>query len=61
MILNGEGYYDPTAAAAIKEADRPPESLSKAIRLMKFAAECMGYEVSGRIALLDKDTGRVWR
>lgn len=61
MYRNKEGYLDPTAGDAIREADRPPEDLSRAIRLMKFAADCLGFEVVGRITLRDAETGRVWR
>ena len=61
MHRNKEGYPDPTAGDAIREADRPPEDLSRAIRLMKFAADCLGIEVVGRIVLRDAETGRVWR
>ena len=41
--------------------ERLPEDLSRAIRLMKFAADCQGFEVVGRITLRDVETGRVWR
>lgn len=61
MYRNKEGYPDPTAGDAIREADRPPEDLTRAIRLMKFAADCLGFEVVGRITLRDAETGRVWR
>lgn len=58
---NGEGYLDPTASRAIWEADKPPEDLSRAIRLMKFAADCLGYEVINRIRLRDKKTGQEYQ
>lgn len=61
MHRNKEGYPDPTAGDAIREADRTPEDLTRAIRLMKFAADCLGFEVVGRITLRDAETGRVWR
>ena len=32
--VNGSGVRDPVAAKAIREADRPPEGLTRAIRLM---------------------------
>lgn len=61
MHRNKEGYPDLTAGDAIREADRPEEDLSRAIRLMKFAADCLGFEVVGRIVLRDAETGRVWK
>lgn len=44
MHRNKEGYPDPTAGDAIREADRPPEDLVRAIRLMKFAADCRDFK-----------------
>lgn len=58
---NGEGYIDPTASAAIREADRPPERVEAAIRRMKTVARWHGLEVIGRIALRDPETGKEWR
>lgn len=59
--VNGSGVRDPVAAKAIREADRPPEDLSRAVRLMKFAADCLGFEVVGRIWLRDKKTGMEYK
>lgn len=59
--VNGSGVRDPVAAKAIREADRPPENLSRAVRLMKFAADCLGFEVIGRIWLRDKKTGMEYK
>lgn len=49
--------HDPKA---IREADRQPEHVSKAVELMKFTAGNLDCEVVGRIVLRDKKTGRVW-
>lgn len=59
MYKNHEGYPDPAAGAAIREADRPPED-RKAVRIMLFTAKCMGYHVEDTIRLRDEKTGRVW-
>ena len=61
MYKNSEGYPAPTEGEVIRRADRPPEDLTRAIRLMKFAADCLGFEAVGRITLRDVETGRVWR
>lgn len=61
MYKNSEGYPAPTEGEAIRRVDRPPEDLTRAIRLMKFAADCLGFEVVGRIVLRDAETGRVWK
>lgn len=61
MYKNHEGYPDPTQGKAIREADKPPEEVSKAVEYLKGIASLMGYEVSNRIWLKDKKTGREWR
>lgn len=58
MYKNSEGYPAPTEGEAIRRADRPPEDLTRAIRMMKFAADCLGFEVGERIVLIDKKAGR---
>lgn len=58
---NGEGYPDPTASEAISEVDKPPERVMTAIRRIKTVADSYGFEVSGRIWLRDKTTGREYR
>lgn len=61
MYRNNEGYPDPTASKAIHEADKPPEEVTTAIRRIKTIAEWHGFEVTGRIWLRDKLTGREYR
>lgn len=61
MNKNGEGYIDPTASEAIKAADTQPKAVNWLIKAYKDMAHLMGYEIVGRIALKDKDTGRTWR
>lgn len=58
--ISGSGIRDPVAAAAIQEADRQPEEVSRAIRIIKFTARCHGLEVENRICLVDKETGERW-
>ena len=61
MYKNHEGYPDPAAGAAIREADRPPEDYRKTVRMMLFTAKCMGYHhVEDAIRLRDEKTGRLW-
>ena len=58
---NKEGYPDPTAADAIQEADRPPEHVCWFIRTVKSIASLVDLEVTGRIWVKDKKTGREYR
>lgn len=61
LFKNGEGYPDPTAAGAIKEADKVPEQISWYIKTVKEIAGLIGLEVTGRIQVKDKKTGREYR
>lgn len=58
---NKEGYPDPTANMAIYEVDRPPRHVLEVINVLKTIASFAGYEITGRIWLKDKKTGREWR
>ena len=66
---NAEGYPDPTVGEAMsniaqeerrKEADRLV-AISALIPVMKQTAELVGFEVVGRIVLMDKETGKKYR
>lgn len=59
-MKNKEGYPDPTPAAAIRVADRPPEHVIWFIRTAKALAGLVDLEVEGRITVRDKKTKRVW-
>lgn len=61
MFKNREGYPDPTAGDAIKEADRPPEEVSWLIKTFHEIAALLGYEIVGRIVIRDRKTKRIWR
>lgn len=69
MNKNGEGYLDPTPGAAwsnIRREERQQEAerlsaISNLIPVMKQTAELVGFEVIGRIALRDKETGKEYR
>mgnify|MGYP006991761403 FL=1 len=69
MNKNGEGYSDPTPGSAwcnIRREERQQEAerlsaISSLIPVMKQTAELVGFEVIGRIALRDKETGKEYR
>lgn len=54
---NAEGYTDLTAS----KADRPPEDVSRMIELIKEFAGLCGYDITNRIWLRDRKTGREYR
>ena len=62
---NSEGYADPTAYGALKpimQADAALESkVNFLIKVLKFIANEAGYDVTNRIELCDRKTGRVFK
>lgn len=66
---NGEGYFDPTAYHAIKNAsmeeNRPTfaedDRFHQLLETIFYIAENADFEIQGRIILKDKKTGRIWR
>jgi hypothetical protein len=58
---NGSGYVDPTAYKAITNVSEEDKKVSKVIKTLQAVAHLAGYEIVGRVALRDKETGREWR
>ena len=56
---NAEGYPDPTAARAIKAADRPPAEVVRFRKMGKIMCEAGDLRVLGKITIVDKK-GRHW-
>ena len=54
-----EGYPDPTAARAIKAADRPPEEIIMFRKMIKALSVICHVRVLGKVTLVDKK-GRRW-
>lgn len=57
---NAESYPDPTASKAIHEADRAPDQISQVVHLMRDIASLAGLEITNRIHLRDRATGKEW-
>lgn len=59
---NAEGYPDPTAYEALKNIDREEdERFHRLLHTLFYLCELAGFEIEGRIILIDKRNGRVWR
>ena len=58
---NAEGYSDPTAYEAIKNIDKEYERFHKLLHTIFYICNVAGFEIEGRIVLVDKKTGRIWR
>lgn len=58
---NAEGYSDPTAYQALKNIETEEERFHKLLYAIFDICELANFEIEGRIVLVDKRTGRVWR
>ena len=58
---NAEEYSDPTAYEAIKNIDKEDERFHKLLHTIFYICNIAGFEIEGRIVLVDKKTGRIWR
>ena len=58
---NAEKYSDPTVYEAIKNIDKENERFHKLLRTIFYICDIAGFEIEGRIVLVDKKTGRIWR
>lgn len=65
LYKNSEGYNGPTVGEAMSnieaEERRVLERISALIPIMKKTAELVGFEVVGRIILVDKETGKKYK
>lgn len=57
---NAEGYRDPTAHAAIITADDTLR-FKNLIKTIFCLCDKAGFRIEGRIVLVDKKSGKVWR
>lgn len=62
---NSEQYPDPTAHDAIKNIEEKEKAeqarFGKFIHTVLCMCDIAGYEVQGRITLIDKKSGRIWK
>ena len=58
---NSEGYSDPTAYQALKNIELEEERFHKLLYAIFDICELAGFEIEGRIVLVDKRSGKVWR
>ena len=58
---NASGCPDPTAYQALKELGKEDERFRKLLYAIFDICELAGFEVEGRIVLIDKRSGRIWR
>lgn len=58
---NAEGYSDPTAFEALRNLEREDERFHRLLYTLFYLCELADFEIEGRIVLIDKKTGRIWR
>lgn len=58
---NAEGYPDPTAYEALKNLEQEDEQFHRLLHTIFSICELAGFAIEGRIVLVDKRNGRVWR
>lgn len=58
---NAEGYSDPTAFEALRNLEREEERFHRLLYTLFYLCELADFEIEGRIVLIDKKTGRIWR
>ena len=58
---NGSGYYDPTAYNAMRNLSAEEKRVNKVIKTLQAVAHLAGFNIEGRIVLIDNETGREWR
>lgn len=58
---NSEGYSDPTAFEALRNIDKDDERFHRLLHILFHICELADFQIEGRIVLIDKQTGRVWR
>ena len=59
-MRNKEGYLDPTAGEAIREADQQPDRIGWYLQTIKDLADIVDLEIVWRVRINDKKTRRVW-
>ncbi len=58
---NSEGYFDPTAYAALSKLEREETNVQKLKEVLKQICELSGYKLKGTISLMDKKTGQTYK
>lgn len=58
-MRNKEGYPDPTAGRAVREADRPPENVVMFRRMLKAMSIIFRLRILGKVTIVD-EKGRRW-
>lgn len=58
---NAEGYNDPTVRHLLKKEEQEEARFHKLLHAIFNLCDLAGFTLEGRITLVDKKTGRVWK
>lgn len=58
---NSEGYSDPTAYQALKNLEEEEARFHKLLYTLFDICELANFRIEGRIVLVDKSSGKIWR
>lgn len=58
---NASGYIDPTAYEAITNIESENDRFKKLLNSIFNICDLADFEIMGRIVLVDKRSGKVWR
>lgn len=58
---NASGYFDPTAYEAIKNVENDEKRFHDLLHTLFYICDMAGFDVSERIVLTDRQTGKTWR
>ena len=48
------------AGKTVASADRPPRQVREVIHILRLIGSLAGFEIAGKIAIRDKETGKEW-
>ena len=58
---NPSGAADPTRTRAEESLVRDEKKIGDLIHVLRYVADAAGFEICGRVTLIDKKTGRVFK
>lgn len=58
---NPSGLPDPTRTRAEESLGHDEKRVSDLIHVLRYVANAAGFDIYGRVTLLDKKTGRVYK
>jgi hypothetical protein len=58
---NAEGYPDPTAYTALRNIENADDRFHKLLNTIFDICDDAGFQIQGRVVLLDRETGKVYR